>query len=63
MLIALFPTTNAVILIVFQSGFWNANQFMQNLVHGRLQRNLLRAILSDRPQRGGPSPGEILNRF
>ncbi len=62
-LLAFMAVLNLVILLVFQNGFWNLNEFLKNLLHARLQRNLLNTILSDRPQRAGPSAGEMLNRF
>ena len=62
-LIAFFAAFNSVSLLVFQNGIWNLNEFLRNLVHGRLQRNLLSTILTNRPQRPGLSPGEMLNRF
>ena len=62
-LLAFMAVLNLVSLVVFQNGFWNLNEFLKNLLHARLQRNLLNTILSDRLQRLGPSSGEMLNRF
>lgn len=62
-LLAFMAVLNLVSLVVFQNGFWNLNEFLKNLLHARLQSNLLHTVLSDRPQRLGPSSGEMLNRF
>ena len=62
-LIVFFSAFSAIHLNVFQNGFWTLNEFLKSLLHGRLQRNLLKALLESRPQRPGLNPGEMLNRF
>jgi hypothetical protein len=46
-LLAFMAVLNLVTLVVFQNGFWNLNEFLKNRLHARLQRNLLKTILSD----------------
>ena len=62
-LIAIMTVANWVDLIVVRPVGGVATQFLQGLLEGRLQRNLIETILENRPAGTGISAGGMLNRF
>ena len=62
-LIAIMTAANWVDLIVVRPVGGVVTQFLQGLLEGRLQRNLIETLLESRPAGTGISAGGMLNRF
>ena len=62
-LIAIMTVANWVDLIVLRPVGGVATQFLQGLLEGRVQRNLIETLLESRPTGTGISAGGMLNRF
>ena len=62
-LIAIMTVANWVDLIVVRPVGGVVTQFLQGLLEGRLQRNLIETLLESRPTGTGISAGGMLNRF
>ena len=62
-LIAIFTVINWFDLIVARPVGRVATQFLQGLLEGRVQRNLIETLLESRPTGAGISAGGMLNRF
>ena len=62
-LIAILTAANWLSLVVVVPVGRVATQFLQGLLEGRLQRNLIETLLESRPTGTGISAGGMLNRF
>lgn len=62
-LIAIMTAANWVDLILVRPAGGVVTQFLQGLLEGRLQRNLIETLLESRPAATGISAGGMLNRF